>query len=196
MTSFLNADRGCSGCKGDECSVRKRKPDDEVIKTFLRKGYFSPETSFWRSDRETGQGFKSYWYVLCQDCGEIGEAYSSDLRKGHRPCGCSKQKQLEAYIHLLLDNDTPVALKFGIAMISDRRKIRQGKYSIYKIEGLGVYKFPDKQSCKKAERECKKELECGVLSKEEMPDGYTETTWAYNLEKIIEIYERNGGSKK
>jgi hypothetical protein len=29
-----------------------------------------------------------------------------------------------------------------------------------------------------------------------MPDGYTETTWVYNLDKIVEIYERNGGLKK
>jgi hypothetical protein len=26
-----------------------------------------------------------------------------------------------------------------------------------------------------------------------MRDGWSETTWVYNLERIIEIYERNGG---
>lgn len=53
--------------------------------------------------------------------------------------------------------------------------------------------FPDKQSCLKAERECLQELDCGVLSREEMPDGYTETTDASNLVKIENIYRRNGG---
>lgn len=47
----------------------------------------------------------------------------------------------------------------------------------------------------KAERECLQELECGVVLKRDMPDGYTETTWYYNLEKIIQIYERNGGKE-
>ena len=45
------------------------------------------------------------------------------------------------------------------------------------------------------QRGCRRELDCGVLSKEEFPDGYTETTWVYNLDKIVEIYERNGGVK-
>lgn len=46
-----------------------------------------------------------------------------------------------------------------------------------------------------AERECKEQLECGVVLKRDMPDGWTETTYVYNLEKIVEIYERNGGVK-
>jgi hypothetical protein len=49
------------------------------------------------------------------------------------------------------------------------------------------------EQCKKAERECKKELETGVVLKRDMPDGYSETTWAYNIGKVKDIYERNGG---
>lgn len=29
-----------------------------------------------------------------------------------------------------------------------------------------------------------------------MADGFTETTYIYNLEKIVEIYENNGGIRK
>lgn len=48
-------------------------------------------------------------------------------------------------------------------------------------------------ACKKAERECKKELETGVVLKRDMPDGWTETTWSYNIGKVVDIYKRNGG---
>ena len=41
--------------------------------------------------------------------------------------------------------------------------------------------------------ECKKELDTGVVLKRDMPDGYSETTWAYNIGKVKDIYERNGG---
>ena len=38
-----------------------------------------------------------------------------------------------------------------------------------------------------------KDPETGVVLKRDMPDGYSETTWAYNIGKVKDIYERNGG---
>jgi hypothetical protein len=40
---------------------------------------------------------------------------------------------------------------------------------------------------------CKKELETGIIPKQELPDGYTETTYIYNLDKIKQIYMEYGG---
>lgn len=103
-------------------------------------------------------------------------------------------RQKEAYINLIIDA-IPVAVKFGVAVNSLARAKHQNSKSIYEIQHHARYRFTDVYSCKKAERECLQELECSVVSKEDMPDGYTETTWLYNLDKIIEIYERNGGIK-
>ena len=38
-----------------------------------------------------------------------------------------------------------------------------------------------------------KDLDTGVVLKRDMPDGWTETTWSYNIGKVKSIYERNGG---
>lgn len=86
-----------------------------------------------------------------------------------------------------------VAIKFGIANNSKQRMKQQSSKSIYTLKQHSVYTFRSVEECKKAERECRQELECGVVLKRDMSDGYTETTWVYNIDRIIEIYERNGG---
>lgn len=56
-----------------------------------------------------------------------------------------------------------------------------------------VYQFTTKQQCLSAERECKETLECEIVERSDMPDGYTETTYPYNVDSIIRIYEKHGG---
>jgi hypothetical protein len=196
IANLINVDQGCPGCKADTVAKAMTKPDDRMICSFLASGAFHPDTKFWRSDRPDSKGYKPYWYMSCPECGEIGESFSGDLQQGKRPCACSKQRQKEGYINFVMDNDILIAIKFGIAHNSDRRIKEQIRNNTLSITNKFIYLFPSVTSCKKAERECKQELQCGILSLVEMPDGYTETTWAYNLEKIIEIYKRNGGIRK
>ena len=97
-------------------------------------------------------------------------------------------------MNLVVDvHDVVVAIKFGIARDSKQRIRQQNSRSVYRLKQHSVYTFPSVAECKKAERECKEELDCGIVLKRDMPNGYTETTWLYNLEKIEEIYKRNGG---
>lgn len=196
INSLLSSSRGCPACKAVIIQLNKTKSDAEMIQSFLLSKQFHPDTKFWRSDRKNVKGHTAYWFVSCPECGEQGESFSGDLQCGKRPCGCSKQRQKQGYINFLMDGETLVAIKFGIANNSDRRIKEQIRNNTLSIINKFVYLFPSVTSCKKAERECKQELQCGILSLVEMPDGYTETTWVYNLEKIIEIYERNGGTQQ
>ena len=194
--NLISAGNGCPECVADIISKASTKPDEMMIQSFMDSGYFASGSKFWRSDRETKRGRKVYWFVSCGECGLIGESPSNNLRRGCRPCACSNQRQQEAYINLLTDSNGVVAIKFGITRDSRRRIKQQDSASAYTIKQHSVYRFPSVEQCKKAERECKKELECGVVLKRDMPSGYTETTWVYNLEKIEEIYKRNGGVKE
>lgn len=172
------------------------KPDHVMIASFLDSGAFHPDTQFWRSDRKDGRGNSSYWNVYCPVCNGQGESYSGSLRVGNKSCHCSSQRQQECYINLIVDDSGHnVAIKFGIANNSFVRIKKQNRLCKYSVVNYVVYNFSDTKSCRIAERECLQELECGVVLKRDMPDGYTETTWIYNLDKIIEIYERNGGIK-
>jgi len=193
VATLVNVGRGCPACQLTTISKVNTKPDDVMIQSFFDSGAFHPDTKFWRSDRLNNMGHKIYWHVFCPECGGQGESQSSGLQQGRRSCFCNVQRQQQAYVNLVMDDTNVVAIKFGIARNSVKRAKQQNTKSLYKIIQHSFHEFPDTASTKKAERECKQELECGVLSKYDMPDGHTETTWAYNLEKIIEIYERNGG---
>ncbi len=192
--NLINKGYGCPGCKADGVAEAKTKPDDVMIASFHKSKAFHPDTKFWRSERLTGRGWKSYWYMSCPECGEVGESMSSDLQLGQRPCACNMHRQQECYINWVVDNkENAVAIKFGIANNSKQRIKNQDRQSAYEVRQYQVYSFPSVQQCKQAERECKKELETGVVLKRDMPDGWTETTWAYNIGKVKSIYERNGG---
>lgn len=194
INRLINRCNGCPECQADALVSVRTKSNDVMIKSFFASGSFPPDTEFWKSDRKNKSGHKIYWCTYCPECKEIAESSSSRLQKGHRPCMCSIHRQKEAYINLLFDaNDLAVAIKFGISRDSNHRIKKQNSDSAYNLKQHSVYTFMTVRSCKQAERECKKELECEVVLKRDMLDGYTETTWVYNLEKIIEIYERNGG---
>lgn len=187
--------RGCPVCGIEATAKSKIKSDEEFIISFFSSGGFHPDTKFWKSSRKSNQGGSVYWCMFCPDYEEIGESFSGDLQNGRRSCGCSNQRQQECYVNLVLDGDMVIALKFGVARDSRLRIKQQNAKALYTLEHYNTFVFPSVISCKKAERECLQELECGVISRRDMPDGYTETTWSYNLDKIIEIYEHNGGIK-
>lgn len=209
VDSFVNSGAGkfCENCYKKQSSkvmseLRKdkdylenllnsvTKPDEDIIKAFFLTGGFHPETKFWRDSSDS-----RYWYMFCPDCKVTARGHNCSLRDGGRPCECKAQRQKEAYINLIKDGENFIGLKFGIANISKNRLKDQKARSVYHIENYAIYSFTNTERCKKAEKECKKSLSCGVFSKQEIPDGYTETTYLYNLEKVIEIYEKYGGTR-
>jgi len=197
--------RTCHHCKISYQPVRKDQKfcsnyckieckTESVKNSFHETKAFHPDTKFWRSERLDSRGCLSYWHVSCPECGEIGESKGSTLQQGCRPCACSKHRQQECYINWIIgEHNNAVGIKFGIANNSKQRIKSQNRQSSYEVRQHQVYTFPTVQSCKQAERECKKELDCGVVLKRDMPDGWTETTSVLNLSKVVGIYKRNGG---
>lgn len=193
LDTLVSSGHGCPKCRYVTIGTKKQKPDKEMIDSFLASGAFHLDTKFWRSDRKTKQGAAVYWNVSCPTCKESFESFCGDLQAGKIPCGCSVHSQRQAYMNLIIDCGTVLALKFGIARNSNIRVTQQNSKSIYTIINHSIYDFQDVSSCKAAERECKQTLDCGVINKQEMQDGWTETTSLVNIIKIIEIYENHGG---
>jgi len=193
VNSLLNKSTGCPCCRDEKISEVSTKPDDVMIQSFFASGAFHADTKFWRSGRKCRRGWQKYWYVCCPKCGAVEESAASNLQKGQQPCLCSTQNQLEAYVNFILDNHTPVAIKFGISKDSSKRADQQNSRSLYDVVNHCVYLFPDVKSCKEAEIVCKQDVVCGVIPKTEMGDGFTETTFTYNIDKIKQIYSSYGG---
>jgi len=112
-------------------------------------------------------------------------------------CGCPQcagYSQKYSYINLILDKNVPIGLKFGISRYPKQRVKIQNHRAIYDMEQIGVWEFPNVDSCKNAEKEVKKSLYCGIFTKAEIPDGWTETTSIKSIEQIIQIYKKYNGT--
>lgn len=190
---FIAAKSGCKECWYEVAPLLQPKPDAEMIEGFFASESFPQNTVFYRSERKSSTGKKVYWYVECPDCGVIGESVSSDLKAGKRPCHCSARMPKYSYLLLLLESGTPVCLKLGVTSNFKRRFKDLSNHSKYDVELVGLWEYMTPAECRRAELECLRNIECGVLTKEVLTNGYTETTALQNLEEIIEIFEENGG---
>lgn len=189
----LMQNRGCQKCALARNGLKKRIPDEDVIKSFILTGSFPEGTLFSRSNRKTNQGVSNYWNVYCPICDTRNEAWVGNLQKGCIPCKCGKYNPKQGYINLVKDGDIVLAIKFGVSRDSLTRLYSINHNSVYEIENFCVYDFDETISARKAEIECKYLFTCGVISKTEMNDGYSETTSIGNLESVMKIYEKHGG---
>lgn len=137
---------------------------------------------------------------LIMRCSEHGD-YQSDTIKnlvatGRVTCQlCNRETHnaKQAYIHLVAGGRS---LKFGIALDAAHRIKDQNKRNKLKCDPYGVWVFPDRDSCRAAEREILSRLECATETKEDMQDGYTETTRINNLDAVVSIYRSYGGIRQ
>ncbi|QDP50230.1 MAG: putative endonuclease [Prokaryotic dsDNA virus sp.] len=174
----------------------REKQEARTVAKFHNTGAFHEDTSFTLTQRRSPRGTRLFWDVICGGCGESYNRECGRLLQGLLGCSCRVSNYTEkttAYINFIMEGKSPVALKLGITGNYKKRLRDLNRRSVYEVSSGFLYTFPSPTLCRNAEKECLTNLSCGVLTKEEMPDGYTETTWVYNLEKIISIYEKYGG---
>lgn len=194
--SNIQKQRSCPMCKVDAARENNLLPDQYHVEKYMATGSF-PQGSLFRRVGKTrsSKGSAQTWECYCPTCNETHLARDSNLAQGKRPCSCSGNNQKQAYINVVFDNNTPIALKFGIARNSAQRLAAQNKKNFLKMDCLAVYSFRTVRECKAAERACKRMLVCSIVGKKEMVDGYTETTYISNYDTIVDIYKKFGGVK-
>lgn len=197
INRFLSMKAGCPKCSREALTENlvkiSKKTDEYFIEKFTNTGAFPEGTTFKKTDELDKQGVKSVWQVYCPECCTTNKSDLSRLSCGKRPCFCTKNKQTTAYINIISDGATPVALKFGVSAKPMVRLNIIGWSALFNVQNYGVWNFRTHEDCIEAENTCKRVLQCGILTKQEMRDGWSETTWVYNLDKIIDIYESFGG---
>lgn len=192
--NLMSKGTGCTKCKS--MNSGQKIPDEKHIQAFFLTGNFHPDTKFSRSTRLTSQGTKSYWSVYCPTCKTTNTSLIGSLKAGHLPCGCGLHNQREAYISYIMNGAECLALKFGIAIDSDVRNRTQNRKSVYEVILKEIWEFPNAEKCRRAERACLRLLDRAILLKDEMVDGYMETTYPRNLDTIRYLYKKYGGFRK
>lgn len=195
-SNFIHSGTICPKCNGG-IKLKQEEAEYNVQKKCIERNYIS----------------KSFVYInnitkislICNYGHEWLSAYN-DFVIGNNGCPyCAGKNQKYAYIHSIMDGDIPISLKYGIETISNHRHKKQNRKSVYIVKPLLLFYFESVNDCKSAEKECiklfqkeNKELfgRKGYITKEEMRDGWTETTSVSNIEKIISIYEKWGGIKQ
>lgn len=199
INNYLNMRKGCPKCSREQLTKfllsMVMRTDEEIVDKFMSTQSFPFGTEFERLDKVDKKGKKPYWKVYCPVCETSNESKIATLSVGKRPCACSGRKPDKAYINLIMDDETPIAIKLGISSNPRHRVNTQNWRSPFKVINHSFWYFDDPSDCVAAEIACKEQLHCGILTQSEMPDGYTETTWVHNLDKVIEIYEINGGTR-
>ena len=180
---------------GQRCPVcANQKRVANLINHNTKPDSYFTELLFSRGEHPVGTRLKKIddrlWEYYCPICDEEFKMYYSTLSNGGKSCNCSKFNPKQAYIRVMKDNDTVLGIKFGVSNFSPKRDYKKTHLH---YETLSVWSFPSRTQCLAAERECKKSFTCGIIPKSLMPDGYTETTFVYNLDNIVNIYRDFGG---
>lgn len=123
--------------------------------------------------------------MKCDIHGEYVECskYIDDVYHGCKSCVESTSGIF--YINKVLKDNTCIALKFGITSNLKRRIREQNK--ITKLQVVNIFNINMGTRAKGLENCIKNKLVTGILTKDELDDGYTETTSILNYSKIIEL---------
>lgn len=117
------------------------------------------------------------------------------VRKGIYCQECSRMNQRIFYVNVVSDNQ-PVAIKFGVTNNYSRRLKNQQRTCKFDISKLAVFDFKSAIACRDFETHLKNTLKCGIVSKTDMPDGWTETTQVGNTNKILKMAKEFGGTMR
>lgn len=185
---------GCNGCYLENARIKSTPTEQETILKFFSSGGFHKDTKFYKTERLSKCGKRTYWRMICGECGGFGESIARSFIKGFRSCDCARDRQRQAYINLIYDaSETPIALKFGVSNLAVNRLTHQNSMNALISRQYELYEFETKIACLSAERAVKSSVKTSLLSKEVFPDGYTETTSIKYLIEIQKIYKKYGG---
>lgn len=174
----------CPGCLKIRMQGRNSKPDQYMINSFLSSECFPEGTAFERSDRLSKNGFREYWNVYCPDCSTNYTSLYKSLANGARGCECSNFRQKYLYLLKIYDGESFLAVKFGIA---NNYKVRVQSIrcrTSLEVVLYSVWEFSDINSCKVSETYIKHNFNNTVLTKEQLPSGFTETVLPCDLSAL------------
>lgn len=154
--------------------------DSFHIEEFFNTGSYHQETTFTRIPKLK----RGMWEVTCGICKEVYQSRMENLKGGQLGCSCTprlgfdRTKPALIYVNVFHKHDTPITIKYGISNkdVSVRRK-SQERSSGLEGETVFVYKNGSGKVISELENSIGKIIKLPRVSKEEMPDGFTESVY-------------------
>ena len=191
----------CPHCNKSKNKENVEAKNDPIhIKEFWGAGVYPEGTEFSRSRLRDQSLNSTYWDIFCPSCSEVRVAQASAIKSGRAFCQTCHGRQrpqaaVYSYINVFEPEDALPVLKYGVSYdprvrLKDLRRYMAGKSTMY---NLLCFEFTSAEECLAAENECKMVLASGVITKNQLANGHTETTKLMNLVQIIEIFQSHGG---
>ena len=139
-------------------------------------------------------GAKTCITLYCENGHTYGRVVKDYIYTNSRGCPeCSIDNMRFAYIHNIIRREGVISIKCGITNDPLRRFKRQNSKCLFGMEVMGVWEFPNHKSCRDAENTIKSNYQRFIMTKDQMPDGFTETFLPQDCEDIMTVYENYGG---
>lgn len=187
-TTLVNRQSGCAKCAG-----KYSYSDEEYIEKINSSGgaykYISKDFAHKIHN-------KACVNVQCLQCNLVWSKTVSDAVVGKHGCpacqvnGYNPSQTGYLYILSVKQSKGLVAYKFGISNYPEKRLKGITRKSALEIKMIALFKFEDGFKAQRLESEIKKSFG-NFLTKQEMPDGYTETIGTTELNQLVMyIYQK------
>lgn len=178
--SHLNG-RGCPACGLLKIGDVKRKDVD----TFIHQARLVHGDKYSYSGEYTNT--MTPVNIFCKEHGHFSQTPDNHLSgQGCPSCamyGYDPKLPCTFYLNAVGNNN----LKFGITRSLTKRIKTQDRKSNFSVSNILSINFEYGYQARELESTLKSELVCGSLSKEEMPDGYTETVRVDSLDYFYDV---------
>lgn len=181
--SFQEAvkDRYCPVCAKDASIKVNTKTEEDSIK-ILNSGYKSVFVNWIDGYKNS----RSKCYMHCNVCNGNFISSANQFIMANRCPLCSSKKFKYLYITEFFGRDVGRFIKFGITNVLGDRLYRQAHESGTLPKLIRTFYF-EKYNAREIELLIKNTFDCGVVTKEQFPDGFTETLNFSDLPRLIEF---------
>lgn len=195
FNNFKTHNNGCPGCAKNE----RYTPDNLELKiNKIIKDINSPYV--YKGWGGKWKGTNTKLILECSIHGEWDTCSISNFRKGHgcnkcQPGGYNTKLSGTLYLHKL-EQDNEIFYKFGITNKTAEYRLKTiQRGSVFKHTLIESLTFNDGNKALNIENEIKQNIPHGVISKEQIKNGFSETVSSEYYNQLMEIFNRYKDTK-
>lgn len=182
LTSLVSGSR-CRKCGSSRAAKKQRMTVSDRIKVFNDVHRSMYDYSLVKEIKSN----KVKIPIICPVHG-IFHQRVNDHQSGKGCIECSKSNCNIGYLMLIKRGEEPIAIKYGVTKNINTRLKHLNQVNKPRFIMLNTWYFKDAKTCLEAENKIKS-LTKPVLTREDLKEGFTETTSFDNLDLVYSVYD-------